>query len=163
MLQQDLTGYKTSPYAENKLYKNNINVNSKNAFYMNCASDTKHLCYMIYFGWVIESHYGRHDNHNYEILCSLVRALDKCRFMFDTSWGWRSNWPHSIKCNIHSLVFCLEGRAWQEPEPTHETGMALAHCILGKFLGVVCHCFPPPLDVPTLADRYLRPQRRERS
>ena len=23
------------------------------------------------------------------------------------------------------------------------TGMALAHCILGKFLGVVCHCFPP--------------------
>ena len=31
------------------------------------------------------------------------------------------------------------------------TGMALAHCILRKFLGVVCHCFPPPLDVPTLA------------
>ena len=29
--------------------------------------------------------------------------------------------------------------------------MALAHCILGKFLGVVCHCFPPPLDVPTFA------------
>ena len=22
------------------------------------------------------------------------------------------------------------------------TGMALAHCILGTFLGVVCHCFP---------------------
>jgi len=31
------------------------------------------------------------------------------------------------------------------------TGMALAHCILGKFLGVVCHYFPPPLDVPTFA------------
>jgi hypothetical protein len=31
------------------------------------------------------------------------------------------------------------------------TGVALAHCILGKFLGVVCHCFPPPLDVPTFA------------
>ena len=30
--------------------------------------------------------------------------------------------------------------------------MALAHCILGKFLGVVCHCFPPSLDVPTLCD-----------
>jgi len=43
------------------------------------------------------------------------------------------------------------------------TGMALAHCILGKFLGVVCHCFPPSLDVPTLAARRLRPQRRERS
>ena len=23
------------------------------------------------------------------------------------------------------------------------TSMALAHCFLGKFLGVVCHCFPP--------------------
>ena len=64
---------------------------------------------------------------------------------------------------IHSLVFSLEGRAWQEPEPSHVTGMALTHCILGKFLGVVYHCFPPPLDVPTLASRCLRPQRRERS
>jgi len=24
------------------------------------------------------------------------------------------------------------------------TGMALTHCILSKFLGVICHCFPPP-------------------
>ena len=40
--------------------------------------------------------------------------------------------------------------------------MALAHCILGKFLGVDCHCFPPPLDVPTLSARYLQVQRRER-
>ena len=23
-----------------------------------------------------------------------------------------------------------------------QTGMALTHCILGKSLGVVCHCFP---------------------
>ena len=35
------------------------------------------------------------------------------------------------------------------------TGMALAHYILGKFLRVVCHCFPPPLDVPTFAARCL--------
>ena len=40
--------------------------------------------------------------------------------------------------------------------------MALAHCILGKFLGVVCHCFPPPLDVPTFSARCLHAQRRER-
>ena len=58
-------------------------------------------------------------------------------------------WYH----NIHSLVFSLEGQAWQEPEPSHVTDMVLAHCILGKFLGVVCHCFPPPLDVPTLVAR----------
>ena len=63
----------------------------------------------------------------------------------------------------HSLVFSLEGRSWQEPEPSHVTGMTLAHCILGKFLGVVCHCFPPSLEVPNLAARCLRPQRRERS
>ena len=29
-----------------------------------------------------------------------------------------------------------EGRLWQEPEPSQATGMALAHCILGSFLGV---------------------------
>ena len=40
--------------------------------------------------------------------------------------------------------------------------MALAHCILGKILGVGCHCFPPPLDVPTFSTRCLHVQRRER-
>jgi hypothetical protein len=34
------------------------------------------------------------------------------------------------------------GQFWQEPEPSQATGMALARCILGKFLGVVCRCFP---------------------
>jgi hypothetical protein len=33
--------------------------------------------------------------------------------------------------------------------------MALARCILGKFLRVVCHCFPLPLNVPTFAARCL--------
>ena len=40
--------------------------------------------------------------------------------------------------------------------------MSLAHCILGKFLGVGCHCFPPPLDVPTFSARCIQVQRRER-
>jgi len=40
--------------------------------------------------------------------------------------------------------------------------MALAHFILGKFLGVGCHCFHPPLDVPTFSARCLHVQRRER-
>jgi hypothetical protein len=40
--------------------------------------------------------------------------------------------------------------------------MALAHCILGKFLGVGCHCFPPPLVVPTFSARCLHVQLRER-
>jgi uncharacterized membrane protein len=33
------------------------------------------------------------------------------------------------------------GQFWQEPKPSQATGMALARCILGKFLVVVCHCF----------------------
>ena len=52
-----------------------------------------------------------------------------------------------------------EGRFWQEPEPSQATGMALAHCILGSFLGVGCHCFPPPLDVPTFASTCKRHER----
>jgi hypothetical protein len=47
------------------------------------------------------------------------------------------------------------GRFWQEPEPRQATGMALARCILGQFLGVVYHCFPLPLDAPTFAARCL--------
>ena len=51
-----------------------------------------------------------------------------------------------------------EGRFWHEPEPSQATGMALAHCILGSFLGVGCHCFPPPLDLLTFASRCLHVQ-----
>ena len=40
--------------------------------------------------------------------------------------------------------------------------MALARCILGKFLGLGCHFFPPPLDVPTFSVRCFHVQRRER-
>jgi hypothetical protein len=45
------------------------------------------------------------------------------------------------------------GRSGRRPELSQATGMALVHCILGKFLGVVCHCFLRRLDVPTFATR----------
>ena len=35
------------------------------------------------------------------------------------------------------------GRFGHGPDLSQSTGMALVRCILGKFLGVVCHCFPP--------------------
>ena len=55
---------------------------------------------------------------------------------------------------IHSFISIQPlGRFQQEPEPRQATGMALAHYILGKFLGVGCRCFPPPLDVPTFSAR----------
>ena len=47
------------------------------------------------------------------------------------------------------------GRFGQRPDLSQATGMVLVRCILGKFLGVACHCFPPLLDVPTFATRCL--------
>jgi len=52
---------------------------------------------------------------------------------------------------VHSLVFSPIGRSGRSQSPV----WLLAHCILGKFLAVVCHCFPPPLDVPTFAATCL--------
>jgi len=51
----------------------------------------------------------------------------------------------------------------QEPELSQATGMALAPCILGRFLGVGCHYFPSPLDVPTFVARCLHVQKDARN
>ena len=56
--------------------------------------------------------------------------------------------PYRPQATIIIISIQLEDRFWQEPEPSQATGMALAHCILGSFLGVGCHCFPPPLEFP---------------
>jgi hypothetical protein len=40
------------------------------------------------------------------------------------------------------------GRFGQRPELSQATGIALVCCILGKFLGVVCHCFPQYRVIP---------------
>jgi len=47
--------------------------------------------------------------------------------------------------NIIIIIIDIQslGRSGQRPEFSQVTGMALVRCILGKFLGVVCHCFPP--------------------
>jgi len=39
------------------------------------------------------------------------------------------------------IIIGVQPLGWfgQEPEPSQATGMALVRCILGKFLGVVCH------------------------
>ena len=70
---------------------------------------------------------------------------------------------NTLKMNHICVIIIIisiqpEGRLWQEPEPSQATGMALAHCILGSFLEVSCHCFPPPLDVSTFASRCLHVQ-----
>jgi hypothetical protein len=57
---------------------------------------------------------------------------------------------------LHIIIISIQplGQFLQEPEPS-QASMALARCILGKFLGVVCHCFSQPLDIPTFAARCL--------
>ena len=62
---------------------------------------------------------------------------------------------HNNNNNNNNNGYSTLGLVWQEPEPSQATGMALVRCILGKLLRVVCHCFPPRLDVPTFAARCL--------
>ena len=62
---------------------------------------------------------------------------------------------HSQLLNLFIIVTQPLGQFGQEPEPSQATSMALVRCILGKSLGVVCHCFPPRLDVPTFAVKRL--------
>jgi len=49
-----------------------------------------------------------------------------------------------------SISIQFLGQFGPEPESSQVTGMALVRCILGTFLGLVCHC-SPRLDVPTFA------------
>jgi len=57
--------------------------------------------------------------------------------------------PHpATRALIMTLIIIIIGiqplgRSGQRPELSQATGMALVRCILGKFLGVACHCFPP--------------------
>ena len=60
-------------------------------------------------------------------------------------WSIRMMLTHLVDAYvIHSFISIQPSRpGWQEPKPSHVTGMAMARCILGTCLGVVCHCFPP--------------------
>ena len=66
---------------------------------------------------------------------------------------------------VHSFISIQPQRpGWQKQEPSHVTGMALALCILGKFLCVVCHL----LSLASKCSHFRRLvpvclQRRERS
>ena len=63
-------------------------------------------------------------------------------------------------------MYSALGRSGQRPEFSQATGMALVSCILCKFLGVTCHCFPPIFFryshfSPPGAPRCERSQRRK--
>ena len=61
----------------------------------------------------------------------------------------------NMACVIIIIIIGIQplGRSGQRPELSQATGMSPVRCILGKFLGVVCHCFPPRLEVPTFPTR----------
>ena len=86
--------------------------------------------------------------------------------------GWTVQ--HCIKIPFRSYIIIIIiiiiiigiqplGRFEQRPELSQETGMALVRCTLGKFLRVVCHCFPPRLDFPLSPPGVSTSSRRERS
>ena len=47
--------------------------------------------------------------------------------------------------NMDIIIIGIQpfGRFGQRPELSQATGIALVRCVLGKFLGVGCHYFPP--------------------
>ena len=91
-----------------------------------------------------------------------VLSCRLCALIVDVQASWSLvELGLSYDCPISIIIIISiqpEGRLWREPEPSQATGMALAHCILGSSLGVGCHCFSPPLDVPTFASRCLHVQ-----
>jgi hypothetical protein len=90
------------------------------------------------------------------IICSCFVSFTFLRLsVFEFSVLRKLFLPCSLCCSLLLLLVFSPWPVWQEPEPSQATGMALVRCILGKFLGVVCHCFPLHLDVPTLAARCL--------
>jgi hypothetical protein len=62
-----------------------------------------------------------------------------------------------LRTAIIYLIISIQplGRFWQEPEPIQATDMTLARCILGKFLGIVCHCCPLLFTYTALIDWFL--------
>ena len=79
----------------------------------------------------------------------------KVRVAQNVGKGWHAGVAVVVAVIIHSLVFSPRGWSGRSQSPVMEPIWLLAHCILGKFLWVVCHCFPPPLDVPAFAATCL--------
>jgi len=67
--------------------------------------------------------------------CNFVNMLEKL--------NWKDIQP--LMSIIIIIIIGIQPLGWsgQRPEFSQALGMALVRCILGKFLGVACHCFPP--------------------
>ena len=105
---------------------------------------------------------GRLTVHGWTVRCPLtgcqVTWRPRYRLSIYSKWldTFRTALLYMYMCIfIHSLVFSPRGRSGRNQSPVMEPLWLLAHCILGKFLGIVCHCFSPPLDIPTFATTCL--------
>ena len=76
------------------------------------------------------------------LLLSKLEGLDR-----RVTYVWRSlKGLRSATTGLHTIIIIgIEplGRFGQRPELNQATGIALVRSILGKFLGVGCHYFPP--------------------
>ena len=72
-------------------------------------------------------------------VCTVLLKMGACVLVTgDVFKTWCQNVTHWESFIIIIISIQPLGQFGQESEPS----MALVHCILGKFLGVVCHCFP---------------------
>jgi len=124
-------------------------------------------CYVTAWGLLMLQCFGKQSsgalNAGQFLLITNLTHFLMCLFHFSTCFEQPSAHHQENKlCQyiIWYIIFIIIGiqplgRFGQRREPSQATGMALVCCILGKFLGVVCHCFSPLLDVPTFATRCL--------
>ena len=61
----------------------------------------------------------------------------------DTTVSIKKNPSTPFDCYYYYYWYSPLGPVWAETRVRQATGMALVRCIMGKFLGVACHCFPP--------------------
>ena len=71
------------------------------------------------------------------------------------SCWWTEKPSDTCRVFIHSLVFNLRGRVGRNQSPVMWPVWLWHTASWARSGGVVCHCFPPPLDVPTFAARCL--------
>ena len=86
------------------------------------------------------------------------------RKVYDLIFSTNDFW--SIIIIIIIIIIVIQSLGWfgQRPELSQATGMDLVRCILGKFLGVVCHCFSPAFRRSHFRHQLPpRPPQRERS
>jgi hypothetical protein len=93
----------------------------------------------------------------FDLSWSLLHTI--CHTCFGLSWSFSGRYltsakhiyrNHGLVINNNNNGYSSLGPVWQEPELSQTTGVAPICYILGKFLGVVCHCFPPDWLLGTL-------------